>query len=1048
MLSTAATFVLAVLVHQPEGPSFTRDVRPIISDSCFACHGPDTASNRAGLRLDRRELATEMHDGWAAIVPGSAERSELIRRIESDDPDVVMPPPESKLSLSDEQRDILRRWIDAGAAYEAHWSFVPPTDPSAPALDAWYRDEIDVHVLEAMRDAGLAPAPEAPKARWLRRVTFDLTGLPPTPEEVRAFVEDDRSDAHERVVDRLLASRHVGERLGVVWLDGARYADSYGYQIDELSPTWPYRDWVIEAFNANMPFDRFLTLQLAGDLVEGSSRSDKVATAFQRLHRMTAEGGSIPEEWRQEGVADRVNTFGTMFLGLTLECARCHDHKFDPISQREYYQLAAYFNNIDELGLYDSRHIVPTPSLLLPTTQQEKAIRDLMSRIDGLSATADADLESRFERWLDEEPEPRIPDVVGVYACDAIDASNTIANSAPAEGESAAPGHVKEGTSLELPAIVEGIRGGAIRFDGDNLLHVPGLDDVDRWTPFTVAFWMRVDEIDGGRRVVAHRTSGTDAGPLGVDLCLEGGRLDARVFRHWPGNALGVRTTDDVITPGDWHHVVWRYDGSSAAAGLSIVVDGEPAPVEVVRDRIWKTVGGGHPHSPGGRNLSFGQRFRDLGLAGGAIDEIVVIRRDVSDLESKHLFDGRAIDDALANPEMARPDLLAYFQSAFDGPSRAHEADLMAAREALVRSEDPILETLVMEEMPGRRPTSVLARGRYDAPLEPVDRGVPGALELEGHAPDDRLALAAWLTDPAHPLTARVAVNRWWQMLFGTGLVATSDDFGFQGEAPSHPELLDHLARWYIESGWDTKALLRRMVLSATYRQDSRADPHSLIIDPDNRLLSRGPSMRLTAEMLRDQALAASGLLVETVGGPSVHPYQPAGHWRSVNSMSPAFTRGEGDDLYRRSIYTVWKRTAPDPVMIAFDAPGREACAVRRPPTSSAQQVLVLLNNIQFVEAARVLAERAMLEHVGDEARVAFIFERLTSRRVRPAEMEALVLLLAEQRAIFDEDVDGAQALLEIGEHPREASLSPVDVAAFTIVSQCVLASDASIWKR
>ena len=604
------------------------------------------------------------------------------------------------------------------------------------------------------------------------------------------------------------------------------------------------------------------------------------------------------------------------------------------------------------------------------------------------------------------------------------------------------------GRRSSLPRVVDGVRGGALEVDGDNLIHVAGLDDLDRWTPFTVAFWMRDDVFDPGPRVVAHRTSGADPGPYGADLRLDAGYLEARVLRHWPGNAIGVRTAEATIDAGQWRHVVWRYDGSSRASGLSLFVDGEPKALVVTRDRIWKTVGGGHSHSPGGHNLAFGQRFRDAGLTGGMFDEIVVIRRAVSDLEARQLFDGKAIDDALSSPEPVGPELVDYYAAAIDPERRAWRAELAAAREALVRAEEPIVETLVMEELEEARPTYVLARGAYDAPTEPVGRGVPGVLELEGHAPGDRLALARWLTDPGHPLTARVAVNRWWQMLFGTGLVRTSDDFGFQGEPASHPELLDLLARDYIESGWDTKALLRRIVLSATYRQDSRVDGATLERDPGNRLLARGPRMRLTAEMLRDQALAASGLLVPRVGGPSVHPYQPAGHWRAFNSFSPPFVQGKGDDLHRRSLYTVWKRTAPDPAMLAFDAPGREVCTVRRSSTSTPQQALVLLNNTQFVEAARALGERALHERATDDDRLVFVFESLASREPDAPELETLRSLLEEQRALFGADAEAAVALLEVGDAPRDSSLDAVDAAAFTVVSQCVIASDAATWKR
>ncbi|MHC5002996.1 MAG: DUF1553 domain-containing protein [Planctomycetota bacterium] len=1034
-------------------PAFNRDVRPILADRCFPCHGPDAAARRAGLRLDVRDAAVSARRGRPAIVPGRPAASELVQRVFADDPGVRMPPPESKLALGDGERAVLHAWIEAGAVYEPHWSFVPVpdrVDPPAVRDASWVRDPIDAFVLARLEAAGMSPSREAERSRWLRRVSYDLTGLPPAPGQIDAFLADDAPGAHERVVDRLLASPRYGERLAVPWLDLARYADSYGYQSDQLSPTWPWRDWVIAALNANMPYDEFLTRQLAGDMLPEATRDDHVATAFNRLHRMTNEGGSIPEEWRAEYAADRVSTFGTAMLGLTLECARCHDHKYDPISQREYYQLTAYFNSIDEHGLYERSDIVPAPSVLLPTPRQEAEIDAARASVrEAGAALAAARREGRtgFAAWLEGDPDPAIPDVVGHHPLDAIGPEGALAN---VREDGAGAGRTHPGTSTRPPVVVEGVREGGLRVDGDNLAHLPGVGDLDRWTPFTIAMWLRVDTVEETPRVVAHRSSGTDAGPYGVDLLLEGERLVARVFRHWPGNAIAVSTRAAAVAPGAWTHVVWRYDGSCRAAGIDLHVDGRPAEVRVVRDRLWKPVGGGSTYGPGGRDLVLGQRFRDAGLSGGTFDEVVIVRRAVSDLEARHLFDGRALNDALADPGGREAELLEYYLGAFDGPTRAATDGLRARREELARREEPVAEIMTMAELDEPRPTWCLERGAYDAPKTPesrVARGVPAVIG-RGAVPADRRALARWLTDPAHPLTARVAVNRLWQTCFGRGLVETSENLGLQGRLPTHPELLDHLARAFVDGGWDVKAMLRRIVLSATYRQDSVATAAQLAVDPANERLARGPRRRLSAEMLRDTALSASGLLVPTLGGPPVSPYQPEGLWRAFNSMSPAYRQGEGESLYRRSLYTVWKRTAPMPSMVTFDAPGREACVARRSQTSTPLQALVLLNDVQFVEAARVLAQRSMLQHADPDARLRSMFSRLGGRAPRPRELAILRGLLEEQRAIYAADGEAAGALLAVGASAADERLDAVELASYTIVAQSILNADVTVWQR
>ena len=1028
--------------HQAAHPApirFNRDIRPILTENCFLCHGPDHNKRMANLRLDRRDEAIAR----GIIVPGKPQQSRLIARIFAPSDSFRMPPVMSHKRLTAAQKDMLRRWIAQGAKYEAHWSFVPlPAHIDVPPVRnaAWCRSPIDRFVLARLEQQGLQPSPEASKVVWLRRVTLDLTGLPPTPKEVDAFLADRSPEAYGRVVDRLLASPHYGERMAVPWLDVARYADSYGYQSDQLCLTWPYRDWVVKAFNTNLPYDQFLTQQLAGDLLPNATRDQRLATAFNRLHRMTNEGGSVSEEWRMEGVADRVRTLGTAFLGLTLECARCHDHKYDPTTQRDYYAFSAFFNSIDEHGMYDQADIVPTPSLLLPTPAQERdlaAARDAVTQQERTFAQLCKDREPAFRAWLSQaKPQPpALADMTGKFDFERFDGT-TLKN--------LVPGATENGAREDEVALVEGHTGKAAQFDGENNVNFPKLGRFTRHTPFTIAFWMRDARAAEGAAVVFQACSGTDTGPYGYDLTVDQGQLTAHLMRHWPGNAIAVRTRQAV--PKDtWTHVAVTYDGSSRAAGLRLYLDGRPAEIEIVRDHLYKGIG---QHT-----LVFGQRFRDRGFKGGRIDDLALFTRSITPIEVAQLYDGHSLAGALAQPSAHEAELRDYYFSAIDPAARETVHALAAARERVVAAEDSQLEIMVMEEMPQPRPAYVLARGRYDAPhtaANRVERTTPAFLPpFPPGARRDRLGLARWLTRPDHPLTARVAVNRLWALLFGKGLVETVEDFGIQGKPPTHPELLDWLARNFVQSGWNVKALLKTIVLSSTYRQASALRPDLRERDPQNSLLARGPSHRLSAEAIRDTALAAGGLLDDRLGGPPVSPYQPGDLWTESNSMSPAYRQSVGTDLYRRSLYTVWKRTAPMPNMLAFDAGSREVCIGRRQATNTPIQALVLLNDPQFVEAARAIGARALKEGgLTVESRVRFAFRLLATREPSPTEAKLLVALYTEQRALFQAEPDSAATLVKIGASKADASLSPVDLAAATVLAQTILNLDATVWKR
>src|SRR6266480_2552478 len=896
---------------------FSRDVLPILSDNCFKCHGPDEKARKAKLRLDTKEGAFHVQDGTAVIVPGKSAESELYRRIITGDPDDLMPPPESNHKLTARQIELVKRWIDEGAPWGRHWAFNPIGSPAPPRVKNkhWPMNEIDRFVLSRLEEEKLAPSPEAGRERLIRRVTSDLTGLPPTPAEIDAFLADHSSDAYEKVVDRLLNSPRYGERMAAPWLDLARYADTYGYQMDAPRPVWPYRDWVIKAFNENLPFDRFVTWQLAGDLLPGATKDQRLATAFNRLHLQNEEGGVVEEEFRVSYVVDRVDTFGTAFLGLTLECSRCHDHKFDPLTMRDFYSLFAFFQNIDEAGQIPYSGFVdytPVPTLLLSDAATDARLAKLSQQIAAKEKQAGAMREAArgaFLEWLKSKPvEPTVPGLAAAFSFDETE-NNKIANSV----DSSKPGNAHEG-----PALVEGKHGKAAELNGENGFAFPGIGHFTRTEPFSIALWLETPTHTSRQVVLHHTKAPADAGSRGYELLLEDGHVAVGLHHTWPGNSIKVRSKAAIPT-NEWVHVAFTYDGSSRAAGVRVFLNGAPLEVEVVRDKLRKdiTYQGGEP------DLAVGYRFRDAGFKGGKVDELRVFNRALTGIEVADVA-GR---DDLRLAWKTSPDelsaahrdaLLDYYLANVYPPAKQFFADLTALRREQSRLINPIAEIMAMEELPQPKPAYILKRGAYDAPDEPVSADTPKVLPpFPAVAPRNRLGLAQWLLSPENPLMARVTANRAWQMMFGRGIVETSDNFGAQGAVPTHPKLLDWLANDFMASGWNYKALLKRMAMSAAYRQSSKASSELLARDPDNKWLARSPARRLTAEMLRDEALAASGLLAEKIGGPSVKPYQPPGLWE-IAMGNPKYDQGHGENLHRRSLYTFWKRTVPPPVMIAL----------------------------------------------------------------------------------------------------------------------------------
>jgi hypothetical protein len=1026
---------------------FSREILPILSDACFHCHGPAETGRKADLRLDVKDGLFANRGDYLIVAAGKPEESELVSRVLDTDPASVMPPPNAARQLKPSERELLKRWVSEGAPWGVHWAFAPMTKPAVPVVKHKdrVRSPIDAFVLSRLEREGIEPAPEAPREAWLRRVTFDLTGLPPTLDELDAFLADNSDDAYGKVVDRLFASPRYGERMATEWLDVARYADTHGYQMDRFRPVHPWRDWVISAFQRNLPFDDFVRWQLAGDLLPNATKEQYLATAFNRLHMQNEEGGIVEEEFRVAYVVDRVNTMGTAFLGMTFECSRCHDHKYDPISQKDFYSLYAFFQNIDEFGqtTYFTSS-TPVPTLLLTSNEQDAQLASLRSEIartEQALTTARQEAEPAFTTWLADFKQ--LPDFEPPVARFTFDA---------AEGGKV----VNTVTADQSLGLVEGPKFGggkldqAAELEGDNGFSGPAtLGTFSRTDPFSISVWLKPGP-KSPRQVILHKSiAPADAGSRGYELLLEEGRLSIGLHHMWPGNSL-KRTSVAELPVGEWSHVTVTYDGSSRAAGLKLYVAGRLTESTIVRDKLTKdiTYEGGPPA------FQIGYRFRDNGYKGGAIDELRLYGRELLAPEVADLggHEGWAAfwskEPATLTPEekAARFD---WFTSRIHEPTKQARAALAAARVAESKFVNPIPEMMVMRELESPKPAYVLKRGAYDAPGDAVTANTPGAMPpFPNHLPKNRLGLAKWLLDPEHPLTARVTVNRLWQMLFGKGLVETSDNFGSQGSLPTHPELLDWLARDFIASGWDQQRFLKQIVLSSTYRQSSRASTDLLARDPLNQFLGRGPGRRLTAEQLRDQSLFLSGLLVEKVGGPSVKPYQPDGIW-SVAMGSPRYDQGKGEDLYRRSLYTFWKRTVPPPAMVAFDAAERNVCIVKRQSTSTPLQALALMNDPQIVEAARFFGQR-LLKHpdTNDATRLTWLFRSATSRAPRERELAILLDLWRGQREWYKAHPADAKKLLETGEAKPDPSLDPTDLAAACVLAQAVLNFDECVMAR
>ena len=1037
---------------------FQRDVRPILADNCFSCHGPDESTRQARLRLDSQEGAFGARPRGAAVVPGDAEASLLHQRITQADDRLRMPPPAlSNKTLSAGQIDVLTRWIEEGASWAQHWSFEAVAEHAPPdvADEAWVRNLIDRFVLGRLEAEGLAPAAEADKRTLARRVALDLTGLPPDPGLLASYLNDTSETAYETLVDRLLQSRHWGEHRARYWLDAARYGDTHGIHIDNYREMFAWRDWTIRAFNENKPFDDFVVEQVAGDLLPEPSLDQLVATGFQRNNITTNEGGVVPEEYEAIYAKDRAETIGSVFLGLTVGCATCHDHKFDPIAQSEFYAMTAFFRNTTQYVM-DGNVSDPPPILVVP----EDADRDLWRRLREEASGLDAEIEERmasvdpdFIEWLTRGEHREIETPLEPSA----ELLKLVLD------DPAGPAVVHAGRrrpiALQPGAVIEEGPDGhpAVRFDAESWVELPSLA-LDSDTPFSIAMWIYQPEGEGNF-VVAGQYDQQDGG-RGWSVTLGSRQLSFRLTGE--RNARGAATTARVgpintkrMPVGEWTHVVLTHDGSGERGGLHVYQNGER--VEEQGSEFFAKAEGSivtdQPFYLGRGDATNSGVIETRHFGGGGIADLRVFNRALTVHEAKVVSEWRTLRGAAANSpdglnRREQDALRLRYLGLQDEPYRRLRARRRAVDDEWreVRRRGSI--THVMQERPESEAAAhVLSRGMYDQPLERVLAGTPAALPPMAESwPRNRLGLARWLVGEANPLTARVTVNRFWQQLFGTGLVATSEDFGAQGETPSHPELLDHLAAGFRASGWDVKRFFRTLVTSATYRQAAATTPAKLERDPQNRLLSRGPRFRMDAEMVRDQALAASGLLVRTIGGPSVKPYQPEGVWSTVampQSNTRVYERDSGDKLYRRSLYTFWKRSAPPASMDIFNAPTREHSTVRRERTNTPLQALVTMNDTQFVEASRHLAQRAMREAGYDfDRRLDYMTTRLLARNFTAPERAVARRTWDRFVDLYRTDADGARDLLAVGESAHDAALPLTESAAWTMLASQLMNLD------
>ncbi|MBX2815408.1 MAG: DUF1553 domain-containing protein [Saprospiraceae bacterium] len=1038
----------------PPKVDYNFHIRPILADRCYSCHGPDANKREADLRLDLESSAKR-----TAVLPKNLKQSEAWQRIIAKAPDRMMPPPTSGLVLSDYEKALIGRWIAQGAEWRRHWAFIPPTTSQPPerADASWPRNNpIDDFVHAKLKPHGLAPAHKASRERLIRRLSFDLRGLPPTLDEVDSFVHDPSDQAYEDLIDQMMHSDAYAERMTLEWLDVARYADSHGLHADGMREQWPWRDWVIRAFQDNLNYRDFITWQLAGDMLPEATRDQKLATGFHRNHTFNTELGIVSEEFRLQYVADRTNTTATALMGMTIECAACHDHKFDPISQKEFYEMSAFFNNIPELGMTGNDKNFG-PMLLLPDPTTEDDLTTLSRKIESLEKG------QRLRR----EKVRGIKDYLALNSTqmhppqpDYLFPLDDVSTAVDSRGRKMLVlDQNRKSTVYGEYEIVEGKVGNGIRIDHDfDGIRLAGVRHFDVQEPFTAACWINTEE-EGKFQSVIGNIGEKNSGWRGWMMYLDTlNRPSLRMVHNLSHNLIDVYS-DTTVPTEKWMHLAFTYDGSASAEGITLYLNGNELSKTVRRDRLYKTIIPTknrnyivHREKPVslGAGIKYLYEDTDDGIFVGAFDHIQLFHDCLTSGEMVQLLKKQIPNEDF---ELSNEMKLAYHLKYLDPQYGVQQDSLLALRTQRARLLNEVQEAMVMEEMSPPRPTHVLERGQYDALGERVYPATPkDILPFPDDYPPNRLGLAQWLFHDDHPLTARVAVNRYWQMLFGRGLVDTPHDFGSQGSLPSHPALLDWLACEFEAMNWDLRKLLKLMLMSATYRQESVVSPDVYEKDPENIFLARGPSHRLPGEMIRDHALAVSGLLSKKVGGPSVKPYQPHGLWEEKNEFSGflnSYETDSGADLYRRSMYTFIRRTSPHPAMTTFDVPSRSICVVKRENTSSPLQSLVLLNDPQFVEAARVLAER-MQEEGGEtlSAQLHHGFRLVCGRAPRQEESQLLMQLFVEATQKFEHTEYATKELLAVGEHPIDVKRLEPKTAALAMVANTLFNFDEAYMKR
>jgi Protein of unknown function (DUF1553)/Protein of unknown function (DUF1549)/Planctomycete cytochrome C/Concanavalin A-like lectin/glucanases superfamily len=1089
----------------PATIDYNLHIKPILSDRCFKCHGPDANKREAGLRLDLEEVATKkLESGHIAIVPSDVDKSELVQRILSKDHKYLMPTPESNLVLNNEERATLIKWIAQGAKYKQHWSFVKPELADIPKVknSAWPVNEIDHFILKKIEDKTLTVSPMADKSTLMKRAYIDITGLPPTISEMDAFLNDKSPNAYEKLVDKLLTSPQYGEKMAVDWLDLARYADTHGYQDDGYRNVYPYRDWVINAFNQNLGYDKFITYQLAGDLLKNPTKEQLIATCFNRNHPQTQEGGVVDEEYRNEYVVDRVNTFGKAFLSISYECARCHDHKYDPVSHKDFYQMYAYFNSNTESGIipYNGE---ASPTITLTTKEVDKKLAFIKSKIDIVEdRLRPSNYTKEFENWLIEAK--KNPEIYAkpkpYYAENKVNPSlkvevprknkKEIAKYVPplpskkfvSKTEAGLIGHFEfetlvvnddgkpqkllnaDSTDLNgkligdldrMPQTIKGVKGNALKLIGDNGFEFNRLLDFDRQQSFTISIWVnRTSNKESGP--IFQKSNGEFEGFRGYRVMLNpDGTLMVNMSYVWPSNCIDFQTIDK-LKVNTWQNLTLTYDGTSKASGLKLFVDGSEANRKVKTDNLHKSILYGEKKSHWyDWSFNLGREMTST-MSNIAYDELRAYNRQLSELEVVELYKMKPqIANILKKKEQSDLEKKLLFEYYCLNFNRQHYVNRTVI-EQFRDEENQLLtdqeEVMVMSEMKEKRKTFILARGQYDSPTkEEVQPNIPTLFDLgTKDFENNRLGLANWLTHKNNPLTSRVAVNRLWYQFFGKGIAINIDDFGNQGAMPTHPELLDWLAINFMENGWDIKRMVKMIVLSNTYKQASNIDQDIREKDPGNEFYTRGQSYRLSHEQIRDKALTASGLINLKIGGPSVYPYQPEGIWEQLTTRNLVnYKQSHGDSLYRRGLYTIWKRSAPPPNAISFDASERYICITKRQKTSTPLQSLVLMNDPQYMEASRVLGERMIKEAGSDvDKRITLAFRALTSRIPKTNELAILKNMYIEELATLNKNPASVDKILQIGEYKADKLLNKNELAACTMVATTIMNFDDTVMKR